>query len=163
MTWRAYNRSLKSRAGWGVLLLALAAFLAVGVVRGDTALTPQDRVDSISKRIACPVCSGESVFESQAPSAKNIRAQVASDVDTGLLSDDEIIAEIQRSFGGRVLLVPKATGLDALVWVLPVVALVLAVGGLAVTFRRWRGAAGALPSDDDRRIVAAALATRDEP
>ena len=41
-------------------------------------------------------------------------------------------------FGGQVLLVPKASGFDALVWALPVAALVCAIAGLAVTFRRWR-------------------------
>ena len=46
---------------------------------------------------------------------------------------------------------------------LPVVALVLAVGGLGVAFRRWRRElATPPPDDDDRALVAAALAARHE-
>jgi cytochrome c-type biogenesis protein CcmH/NrfF len=63
-----------------------------------------------------------------------------------------------------VLLVPKASGFDALVWVLPVAALVCAAAGLAVTFRRWKREADddVDPTDDDRELVAAALRSESE-
>ena len=60
-----------------------------------------------------------------------------------------------------MLLVPRATGIDALVWALPAAALVCAIVGLAVAFRRWKAAADTIPDDEDRRLVAAAL-DRDE-
>ncbi len=48
-------------------------------------------------------------------------------------------------------------------WALPVAALVCAVTGLAVAFRRWRREAAGEgdPTDADRRLVAAALASED--
>ena len=58
---------------------------------------------------------------------------------------------------------PRATGVDALVWALPAAALVCAVVGLGVTFRRWKAASAAIPDDADRALVAAALAESDEP
>jgi cytochrome c-type biogenesis protein CcmH len=63
-----------------------------------------------------------------------------------------------------VLLVPKATGFDALIWVLPTVAFVLGVAGLAVAFRRWKLQADANvdPTDADRDLVAAALRDRNQ-
>jgi cytochrome c-type biogenesis protein CcmH len=60
-----------------------------------------------------------------------------------------------------VLLVPRSTGIDALVWALPVAALVCAVVGLGAAFRRWKAAADTIPDDADRRLVAAALANPD--
>ena len=36
-------------------------------------------------------------------------------------TDDEVVAYIADRFGGEVLLLPRATGVDALIWVLPVV------------------------------------------
>ncbi len=49
-------------------------------------------------------------------------------------------------------------------WALPVAALICAVAGLAVTFRRWRREAAAErdPTDEDRALVAAALASEDD-
>jgi cytochrome c-type biogenesis protein CcmH/NrfF len=44
------------------------------------------------------------------------------------------------------------------VWALPVAALVCAVVGLGVAFRRWKAAADTVPDDADRELVAAALA-----
>ena len=48
-------------------------------------------------------------------------------------------------------------------WALPVAALVCALAGLIVTFRRWRRDAGQDhdPTDDDRALVAAALSSED--
>ena len=109
------------------------------------------------------MCDGESVFESRNTASVNIRNRITQLVDDGRASDDEIIADIEASFGGRILLVPKATGFDALVWALPVAALICAVAGLAVTFRKWRrdAAAAADPTVEDRAMVAAALADDD--
>jgi cytochrome c-type biogenesis protein CcmH/NrfF len=53
--------------------------------------------------------------------------------------------------------VPRASGLDALVWALPVAVFVCATAGLAVAFRRWRRAADTVPTDADRALVDAAL------
>src|SRR5690606_14928549 len=107
--------------------------------------------------LACPTCDGESVFESQASSSRNLRNQITSRVNAGTQSDDEIVAFIEDRFGARVLLVPKATGLDALVWALPAAAFVCAVAGLAVAFVRWRARPDTLPTDADRELVAAAM------
>jgi len=58
------------------------------------------------------------------------------------------------------LLVPKASGLDALVWVLPAVGFVIGVTGLGLAFRRWKLEADGLadPTEADRELVDAALA-----
>jgi cytochrome c-type biogenesis protein CcmH len=155
---------VKRWPGWVLLVLVVASALAIGANRADGPGTPAERAQVIERRIACPVCDGESVFESRNTASENIRNAVRTYVDEGELSDDEIVGVIESRFGGQVLLVPKASGFDALVWALPVAALVCAIAGLAVTFRRWRREATAdrEPSDDDRALVAAALASEDE-
>ncbi|MGH9272740.1 MAG: cytochrome c-type biogenesis protein [Ilumatobacteraceae bacterium] len=152
--------ALKKWPGWVLLVFVVVAFLAVGATRSDGPSGPDERADSIAQRVACPICDGESVFESRNTASVNIRNRIDTLVDDGRASDDEIIAEIEASFGGRVLLVPRATGFDALVWALPVAALICAVAALAVTFRRWRRERAQVedPTDEDRDLVAAALA-----
>jgi cytochrome c-type biogenesis protein CcmH len=154
MNLKSANRSIKRWPGWMVLALATFVLLAVGIAAENGPQTQQDRIDAISKRIACPTCQGESVYVSRASSAESIRNEIARQVGTGQLSDDEIVAYLEDSFGGNVLLVPRSTGVDALVWALPVAVAVAAIAGLAVAFRRWRSQSLLVATDDDEAIVA---------
>jgi cytochrome c-type biogenesis protein CcmH len=153
------NTKLKRWPGWVLLILVIAGFLAVGATRSTGPESQEDRVDAIARRVACPICDGESVFESQNNSSQAIRNQVQQLVADNDLSDAEIVAFIETRYGAQVLLVPKASGFDALVWVLPAVAFVCGLAALVVVFRRWKREAGQMrePTDDDRALVDAAL------
>ncbi len=157
-------KRLKSWPMWMLMGIVTVALLAVGSTRDAGPLTQGERIDAISKRIACPTCDGESVYVSRATAADAIRKQVARDVAEGRLDDDEIIATIAESFDAQILLVPRATGIDSLVWVLPVTVLVCAMAGLAVAFRRWRVQAAMEASEADFVLVDKLLADdpRDE-
>jgi cytochrome c-type biogenesis protein CcmH len=84
-----------------------------------------------------------------------MRTEIARRVDAGE-TDAEIRAYFVSKFGKDILLRPEGHGVTALVWILPVVALVAAVAGLVVAFRRWRPHAVTV-TDDDRRLVDEAL------
>jgi cytochrome c-type biogenesis protein CcmH len=131
-------RYLKSKPVWALMAILTVALLAVGTTRDKGPQTQSDRIDAITKRIACPTCDGESVYVSRASAAENIRQQVARDVAAGLKTDNEIIGSIANTFKAQVLLVPRANGLDSLVWILPIAVLVIAVAGLTSAFRRWK-------------------------
>ena len=147
---------LKSWPGWLLMAVILAAFLTIGATRAGGARSNAERVDAIAKTIKCPVCRSESVFDSKADASQNIRDEIARQVAAGR-SDDQIRAFINARFQDQgLLLVPPTSGVDSLVWVLPVVALVLAAGGLVVAFRKWRLAPDTVPTDDDRALVDAA-------
>ena len=73
----ASNR-LKRWPSWVLLVLVVAGLLSVGATRESGPLTPQERVEEISKRLACPVCDGESVYESQNSASTQIRAEILS-------------------------------------------------------------------------------------
>lgn len=155
----AVNRRLKHWSSWVLLLFVVAGLLAVGASRATGPQTPEARVDAITSRVACPICAGESVFESRNNASYAIRDEVGELVAENDLSDAEVIAFIETRYGAQVLLVPRASGLDALVWVLPAVAFVCGVAGLVVVFRRWKREAAAIgdPTDDDRALVEQAL------
>jgi cytochrome c-type biogenesis protein CcmH len=117
-------------------------------------------VADLSEEIACPVCGGESVAQSNAPAAINIRSVISQQVDAGR-TDDEIRAYLARQYGEDQLLRPRGEGVSALVWVLPVVAVVAAAAGLVVAFRRWSHGTVPAPSDEDRELVARFLGADD--
>jgi cytochrome c-type biogenesis protein CcmH len=93
------------------------------------------------------------VFDSKAQASQNIRDEIARQVAAGR-TDGEIRAYVNDRFKDQgLLLVPPKTGIDSLVWVLPVVAVVLAAGGLAVAFHRWRTVPDLALTEEDRSIV----------
>ena len=145
------NRTVKRWPGWLLLGVVAAVLLAVGVSGGNGVSDPGERADALARRVACPVCDGESVFESRNRASINLRNEITALVNQGRLNDDEILADI--------LLVPPADGVNALVWALPAVAVIFAAAGLVVAFRRWRQTgAVAEATEDDRMIVSTALA-----
>ena len=150
---RSVMSRVKSWPMWMLMGILTVALLAVGSTRDMGPMTQGDRIDAITKRIACPTCDGESVYVSRATAAEAIRKQVARDVATGAKTDTEIIGSIADSFNAQVLLVPRATGLDSLVWVLPIAVFVCAVVGLAIAFRRWRGQNTGDATDEDFALV----------
>ena len=155
---RELNRRVKRWPGWVVLVLVVVGLGAFGVTRDTGPRTPDERIESISKRLACPVCQGESVYESRNTASVQIREAIKRSVADGRQSDDEIIKSIVDAYDGEELLVPTASGVEALAWALPATALVVGVVGLTLAFRRWRESAAGLgeATPDDYALVARA-------
>lgn len=144
---------VKRPAVWTVMAIIVGLLLVVGASRDGGPRTQQERVDGISKRLACPTCQGESVYVSRASAAVALRDEIARQVGSGERSDEEIVAFVEQRFGGHVLLVPRSSGIDALVWALPVAALICALSGLVIAFRRWKVPIDVVVSDADRELV----------
>lgn len=147
---------------WLALLVVLAGALVVGVVDRGGSRSDEERVASIGDTIGCPECTGQSVAESDATAARNIRSFIRELIEEGR-SDDEIRAEVELRYPASSL-TPSRGGLVGLVWVAPVVALVLALAGLGYAFYRWRGVnRDGQASRADRALVEEAVAARREP
>ncbi len=93
------NRRVKRWPGWVALIFVVAGFLAVGATRDTGPESQGDRIDELSKRVACPICDGESVFESQNNASIALRNQIADLVADNDLNDSEIIAFIETRYG----------------------------------------------------------------
>ena len=146
---------------WIPLFFVLGLVLAVGTFGASRQISNADRVVEITKLIKCPECVGESVAESNSDFSKEIRAEVAKRVDAGQ-SDDEIFDFIASRYRDAILLTPRGSGWVGLVWVIPVVALVCSLAGLALVFRRWGDRSPIAVTEADRELVADALARQHE-
>lgn len=148
--------SVRRRMPMAALLVVLGLALFVGTRDGGPPPTAAQRTMHIAQQVRCPTCAGLSAAESEAAASVAIRDEIRKRVDAG-----ETDGQIRRFLVGRysndILLKPEASGVGALVWGLPVAALVLALAALAVAFRRWRSEAPEEPSDEDRVLVAQAL------
>jgi cytochrome c-type biogenesis protein CcmH/NrfF len=100
----------------------------------DSAIEAQ--TTAIAATLRCPVCQGESIQDSPSDLAQSMRNVVRDRVRAGE-SPEEIKAYFASKYGEWILLEPKMTGLNVLLYVLPVI---LILGGLALVFvlvRRW--------------------------
>lgn len=156
------RRFIKRRPGWLAIVFGTVALMLVGASRARGNDTPAERIVAITRRLACPECDGQPVYDSQAPASINIRREVTELVTAGRLSNEEIISQLEQTYGQRLLLLPSADGINVLLWVLPVAAGVAGATALFLGFRTWRAQRDDTepPSDDDRALVAAALADR---
>ncbi len=102
----------------------------------------------MSEDFACPTCDGQSVAESNAVVAQEIRREIRRQVDAGA-SDQEITEILIAGYDESIDLRPRASGLVGLVWMLPVFALVFASAGLVAAFRRWQVAPAAAGAADE--------------
>jgi cytochrome c-type biogenesis protein CcmH len=144
------------RAAWGALLVVVVVTLAIAA-GGSHPQTPAQKAASIASEVRCPTCEGQSAEVSDAPAAKAVRTFILQQVEAGQ-GRGQIERALTDRYGGVILLRPPASGVAGLVWVLPVVALVLAIAGLAAAFRRWRATPEPELTDEDRARVDAALA-----
>jgi cytochrome c-type biogenesis protein CcmH len=151
---------LRRRVGWAALAVVVVVALVIAG-GGRRRQTPAQKAASIASEVRCPTCEGQSAEVSNAPAAVAVRKFVLDQVEAGQ-SRGQIEQALQDRYGSDILLRPPASGIAGLVWALPVVALVLAVAGLAVAFRRWRAMGDVPVSDADRRRVEDAL-SRDLP
>lgn len=145
---------------WIAVVVVTVAALSIAAFGTRSAPTAQDRVSSISRTVKCPVCSGESVAESNAPASQEIRRQIAEQVQQGQ-TDDEIRSFYAAKYGQAILLTPSASGVNALVWILPVVALAVGIAALVIVFRRWSSMPAEHASEDDRHLVESVLDAQD--
>ena len=117
-----------------MVIAAVALAIGSGLGRSSPP-TLAERAASLESRIKCPQCEDLSVAQSEASSAIAVRHQI-----TQMLAAGATDAEIERSLVARytssILLTPPSSGLGALVWELPSVAAVLALGALGGLF--WR-------------------------
>ncbi|MBW8827586.1 MAG: cytochrome c-type biogenesis protein CcmH [Acidobacteria bacterium] len=124
------------RLAWLAALVVALIALVIGTTDRSNP-SAAERVDHIAATVRCPACRGESARDSNAPAAANVRAEIARRVRAGQ-SDDQIRDALVAAYGDSILLTPPRSGWGGLVWVLPVMALVCGLAGVAFAFRRWR-------------------------
>jgi cytochrome c-type biogenesis protein CcmH len=134
-------RTLRSLLVGTLLLMSLPPSLRA---QADTARPARARSDSaleamttvLASELRCPVCQGNSIQDSPSELAQQMRDLIRDQLRAGK-TPDEVRAYFVEKYGEWILLAPKAQGLNLIVYLVPVVAILL--GGLVVwrTVRRW--------------------------
>jgi len=93
----------------------------------------------ISKQLRCPVCQGESIQDSPASLAQEMKALVREQLAAGR-TPDEVKAFFVARYGDWILLQPPARGLNTLLYALPVAVVIAGLLTIAVAVKKWRRA-----------------------
>lgn len=118
--------------------LAGAAFaVEPGEILDDPVL--EERAREISKGVRCLVCRNESIDESNAELARDLRILVRERLVEGD-SDDEVINFLVSRYGEYVLLKPRPTGVNLILWIAAPLLLLMGLA-IAISYLRKRGEA----------------------
>lgn len=149
------------RAVLAAILLALGLLMppALAVQPDEVLADPalEARARDISQMLRCVVCQNQSIDNSNAPLARDLRLLVRERLVAGD-SDDQVIAYVTARYGDYVLLKPPFKPTTYALWLGPLVIFLVAAAGVAVFLRNRRQAVAAgadappLSAEERRRL-----------
>ena len=120
----------------------LAALLALGgqalAIDSEAAFEDpvlQHRYEPINRELRCLVCQNQTIADSNATLAQDLRGEVREMIAAGK-SDDEIREFMIERYGDFVLYRPRMTAQNFLLWAAPVLLLLIAAAVLVRVVRR---------------------------
>ncbi len=123
-------------------LLFVAAPDALDAVEPDEMLADpamEARARDLERELRCLVCQNQSIEDSDAPLARDLRMILRQRIEAGD-SDEAAVAWIVERYGDYVLLKPPLRGDTVMLWGAPVVALAAGALVIALALRRHRRA-----------------------
>ncbi|KZE32570.1 cytochrome c-type biogenesis protein CcmH [Chelatococcus daeguensis] len=147
-------------------LVSLALSLPALAVQPDEVLRDpalETRARAISAELRCLVCQNQSIDDSDAPLARDLRILVRERLTAGD-SDREVRDFVVARYGDFVLLRPPVNWQTALLWGGPFLVLLAGIVAIAIAARRRRVEVSATAplSDEEKARLAALLEGRDK-
>ncbi|MBM3940655.1 MAG: cytochrome c-type biogenesis protein CcmH [SAR202 cluster bacterium] len=132
----------------GIVSVLLLGLLAAAPAQAQApTLTPDQeaRANALAKQLICPVCPGETLDQSQATIAKQMKAIIRERLAAGQ-SDRQIVDYFVSVYGESVLAQPPRSGFGLAAWLVPPVVVVAGLVTALVVLRNLRrGRAAATP------------------
>lgn len=147
------------RRGIAAVLAILFLVAPARAFEVDTPLpdaAQEERARAIHKQLRCLVCQNQSIDDSNAPLAVDLRRLVRERVGQGD-SDSETIAYVVARYGDWVLLNPPFKLTTLVLWIGPFLLLLVSVVGVRIWYRRRAQESGetqGLSADERRRLDA---------
>lgn len=143
--------------------LALAAVLALAAEAQPASANPalEEKVMAISHELRCLVCQNQTIADSNAELAVDLRNQVREKLQQGM-SEKDIVAYMVQRYGDFVLYRPPVKGTTWLLWFGPFMLLIGGIVFLGLKLRRRDVPADALPQAEMQRAAALLSETPDK-
>ncbi len=151
------QRMLASRRVLPVLLalLALASAPVLAVQPDEVMKDPalEARARALSAELRCLVCQNESIDDSEAPLARDIRLLIRQRISQGE-SNDAVRAYLVSRYGDFILLKPPFQADTLLLWLSPAIVLGLGVAAALYARRRAPSETPRLSAEEEARLAA---------
>ena len=109
-----------------VLIFALASHGGNLFAQGQA--YSEKEAQSIDKSLMCPVCPAETIDQAQVEISRQMKAVVREMLSQGS-SREEVLDFFVARYGQEVLAAPPKSGVNLLVWILPIVGILAALAG----------------------------------
>jgi cytochrome c-type biogenesis protein CcmH len=138
-----------------VLALTLAPAAAVAVEPGEVLADPalEARARAVGRELRCLVCQNQSIDDSEAPLARDLRVLVRQRLAAGD-SDREVVDYVVSRYGDFVLLNPPFKPATYALWLGPAGLVLAALCGALLFYRRRRGGGGGDPAPEPAPLSA---------
>jgi cytochrome c-type biogenesis protein CcmH len=148
---------------WRHVVLALACWGTLTVAHPALAVQPDEvladanleaRARALSRELRCMVCQNQSIDDSDAPLARDLRVLVRERLTKGD-SDDQVIDFLVSRYGEFVLLKPPFEWHTAILWLTPLFAVLVGAIAMFAAIRRRRVSTSPplpLDADEERRL-----------
>ena len=138
---------MKANAQWIVAALILAIASPAYAQSGGSKAPPgvqqpvadsalDAKANAVAAQLRCPVCQGVSILDSPSELAQEMRDLVRDQLRAGK-SPDDVKAYFVARYGEWILLEPRASGFNFLIYALPGLAVFGGLGVIVLALRRW--------------------------
>ncbi|NSM56899.1 cytochrome c-type biogenesis protein CcmH [Wolbachia endosymbiont of Atemnus politus] len=84
----------------------------------------EKRATNLFEIIKCPICSGESLSESESQIAYDMRKTIRREISDGY-TDKQIISELKNSYGDSIIIIPPVRSSTYVLWFIPLTILLI--------------------------------------
>jgi cytochrome c-type biogenesis protein CcmH len=141
-------------AAWALALATLAFGQAEEVARPDAKV--EQRLKTLAEELRCLVCQNQTIADSNAPLALDLRNQIRGQIAAGR-SDEQIRAYMVERYGDFVLYRPPFKASTLALWLGPFLLLVVGAAAFVAIVKRRRAAEAPAPRPQKRAQIDALL------
>lgn|GEM_PF-1186341 len=122
------------------ILLFLYANVPSAAYGQGTDLAPEQQrlVEDLEGKLIAPCCWTQTVSVHESQAAESVKMQLRSLAASGK-NEDEIVDYMVGQYGEKILAAPRASGFNALAYILPVLAILAGAAGLTFAASKWSG------------------------
>lgn len=126
---------MKSLIACLLTLAAVSALPAASLYAQSPSPELDDDVRAVAKKLNCPTCSGRNLADCPTETCLQWKGEIRAQLDAGK-STGEVVTYFQDRFGSTVLQEPPKTGGTLVLWIAPIGAALMLIGGGIIAAQR---------------------------